>query len=250
MKNLLKDVISFASYLFLRSFNDYDELVLVYHSVGNIGQKDDPYKLNLQPKLFKKQLEFISFSKIRNILITFDDGFANIFEHAFPLILKYNIKSMVFVATGFIDNKISFNSYFRSKININPLEWGQIREMAASGVEIGSHTLTHPNLLNLPYHKATEEINNSKKRIEDIICKKVKYFAYPYGSKTTFNNQIKQIVNDCGYERAYTNIMGFNKANTDPYELRRIRIYSDDNIFRFKMKINGAYNWVEYFSAC
>lgn len=86
------------------------------------------------------------------------------------------------------------------------------------------------------------------KKIEDMIGKEVKYFAYPYGSKKSFNNKIKEIVKNSGYKKAYTNIMGFNDANSDLYELRRIRIYSNDNMFRFKLKIDGAYNWVDFFN--
>ena len=63
--------------------------------------------------------------------------------------------------------------------------------------------------------------------------------------ENTFNERIKQIVKNSGYEKAYTNIMGFNSRRSDLYELRRIRIYSTDNMFRFKIKINGAYNWVD-----
>ena len=249
MLGLFKDIISLGYYTVSPLFNNNytDELVLLYHSVGYISRQDDQYKLNVAPLLFERHIEFLTHLKKQNIIVTFDDGFENIFDIVFPIISRYKIKVMLFVTVGFIDGFISFSDLFNNGITMKPLNWRQIKEFSDSGIEIGSHTLTHPNLLRIDKKKAYTEIKDSKKRIEDVIGKEVKYFAYPYGSKKSFNNSIKEIVKESGYEKAYTNIMGFNTKDTDLYELKRIRIYSNDNMLRFRFKINGAYNWVDYF---
>lgn len=245
MKDIFKDLISFIFYAVSFLSPPHGDVVLVYHSVGKINPQDDFYKTNVNPELFQRQMQLVSRMKNRNITVTFDDGFAAIFEYAIPVILRYNIKTIVFVTTGFIDGKISFNHLFRGKVKPGPLSWKQIREMADSGMGIGAHTITHPNLAELDREAALKEIKESKERIEEETGRPVQYFAYPFGPKSSFNKEVKGLVRESGYERAYTNILGFNNTNSDPYELRRIRIYSNDNMLRFRMKLRGACNWVD-----
>lgn len=247
MNNLLKDIISLSHHAFIRPFNNTQdkETVLLYHSLANNVFKNNHYKLSLKPCLFEKQAEFISVFKKKNVIFTFDDGFDNFKEKAFPVIMKHNIKTIIFVTVGFIEGSVNSEVFSVKGFDVKPLSWAQIREISDSGIEIGSHTISHPNLLNIGKKAANAEIVDSKKMIEDKIGKEVKYFAYPYGGKNAFNNHIKDMVKKSGYKKAYTNIMGFNTKNNDSFELRRIRIYDSDNMFRFKIKINGAYNWID-----
>lgn len=243
---MLKDTISFINYMMHDSFCNNDELVLAYHSVGDIERINDRNKINLRPDLFKKQIDFLNCFKKERVILTFDDGFANFLDNVFPLILKYRIKTILFIATDFIENRKRLNIFFDNKHNVGALNWKQVKEIANAGIEIGSHTKSHSDLTKLDSQALYNEIADSKKIIEDVICRRVKYFAYPYGARQSFNEHIKQIVKETGYEKAYTNIMGFNVKDFDWYELRRIRIYSDDNMFRFRMKIKGAYNWIDW----
>ncbi|MBM3251226.1 MAG: polysaccharide deacetylase family protein [Candidatus Omnitrophica bacterium] len=245
MLNIARDAISLIYYGLSAMGNADNEIVLLYHSIDNIPEGNDPYKINLKPDLFAEQMVVLNRIRERSLVLTFDDGFENFFYNAFPVILKYNMSAIVFVTTDFINEKFTSERLTGNKARLSPLSWGQLREMAGRGIEIGSHTLTHLDLSRLNNEMLYREISESKKIIEDNIGKKVKYFAYPYGARDTFNENIKQMVKDSGYEKAYTNIMGFNNRNSDLYALRRIRIYGDDNISRFKMKINGAYNWVD-----
>lgn len=225
------------------------ESVLLYHSISGMNSKQDSFKLNISTELFKKQMAYLAgLRQKREFLVTFDDGFENFFTNAYPVLLRYNIKSIVFITVDFIDKKISLSDFCPTDIEIKPLSWEQIKEISNNGIEIGSHSLSHPNLLVVDSKTAKSEIAGSKKITEEMISKKVKYFAYPHGSKQSYNTTIKKIVKESGYEKAYTNILGFNTKDTDPYDLRRIRIYSNDNMFRFKMKIRGAYNWVDFFN--
>ena len=247
MIQLLKDLISLVFYLFSFFAGAKNQLTLVYHSVSNIDKGSDPLKLNISPELFAKQVSYLSkLSRITDIVVTFDDGFENFFHYAYPVLLRYNISSVLFITTGFIDRRISFDSLFSGVVKSSALSWEQVNKISQSGIEVGSHAVTHVNLACAPEADAIREIADSKSRIENVTGKSVRYFAYPYGDRSAFNERIKKAVKDRGYERAYTNIAGFNKQNADPYELRRIRIYNTDNMFRFKMKLRGAYNWVDW----
>lgn len=77
----------------------------------------------------------------------------------------------------FSENGVSYNDYV--------LDWNQINKMSGDEiVTIGSHTITHPDLTKLREEDAFYEINESKKRLEEVITKKVEHFAYPFGAVT------------------------------------------------------------------
>jgi len=248
MITLMKDFISLGFYACSRVFqgaNPDNEAVLVYHSISDMKPRDDLYKINIQTQLFARHLEFISKAKITNLILTFDDGFENFFSNAFRAILRYNIKTVLFISTDFIEGKFSFDHLFGNNCGLKPLSWQQVKEIADSGIEIGSHAISHRNLTSMDIKGAHREISESKKIIEDKIGRAVKYFAYPYGSRAAFDDRLKQMAMAAGYKKAYVNIMGFNRRDSDQYALRRIRIYADDIMPRFKMKIAGAYNWID-----
>lgn len=249
MFELLKDTISIGYSALNRTLpiNQDKETALLYHSIADTDILKGDYKINIYPSIFKKHIKHIKNINIKNLTLTFDDGYENFFEIAFPLLREYNIKVILFITVGFIGGAVSAGEIFKINPSLKPLSWRQVKEIAQAGIEIGSHSQTHPVLSMLDNKSARAEIADSKKEIEDIIGKKVKYFAYPFGSSFSFNNKIKEIVKNSGYERAYTNIMGFNYRNSDAYELKRIRIYSNDNLFRFKLKLSGGYNWVDRF---
>lgn len=251
MIDIIKDSISLLRYAALNLSARKREIVLVYHSVEDIKPEKDPYKMNVTPFLFEKQVSYLSDLCIRkgwDITVTFDDGFGNFFRNAFPVILRYNIKAIVFVTTDFIDGRSSFDDLFDRGVNAGPLSWEQIREISDAGVEIGSHAVTHSNLKGMDTRELKRQVSDSKKRIEDMTGRKAVYFAYPYGTRRSFDENAKEILKSAGYKKAWTNVMGFNAKESDPYELRRIRVYGQDNIFRFRMKVQGAYNWVDRFN--
>jgi peptidoglycan/xylan/chitin deacetylase (PgdA/CDA1 family) len=245
MKDFLKDCISFIFYLASFLFPPRGEVVLVYHSVGDIVPQNDPYKMNVSPGLFQKQMRLASRIKDRKISVTFDDGFGSIFRHAIPVVLRYNIKPIVFLTTGFLDKQMDFSHLFKGGVNPRALSWEEVRSLAEAGVEMGAHGINHANLARLNRQAALDEIQGSKQRIEEETHRPVNYFAYPFGPRSSFSDETKGLVRESGFLMAYTNIMGFNHDKSDPYALRRIRIYSNDNGLRFRMKLRGAYNWVD-----
>ena len=108
------------------------------------------------------------------------------------------------------------------------LSWGQVKEMMKDGISIGSHTVTHPDLTVCPYEKLKEEIETSKKLIEEMIGQSVSLFAYPSGQ---FNNLTKQIARESGYKSACSTEDLFGLCDDDDmFELRRIGV---DNL-RFR----------------
>jgi peptidoglycan/xylan/chitin deacetylase (PgdA/CDA1 family) len=101
------------------------------------------------------------------------------------------------------------------------LHWGEVLAMSEGNISFGSHTISHPILSNISECRLREEIVESKKVIESKIKGPVTGFAYPVGRKQDFNDQVKAIVREAGYQCAVTTIFGVNEADQDLFELRR-----------------------------
>ena len=110
------------------------------------------------------------------------------------------------------------------------LGWSDVEEMSDYGIEIGAHTLSHPDLSELPLAAATEQITNSKFVIQKRIGKDVLFFAYPYGTQTP---KVYDIVKNEFHAACSTN-MGFVNLNSDIFSLPRIDMYyfSGNDLFR------------------
>lgn len=245
---IIKDCVSFIVYLTVCPFRKNKKAVLVYHSVDNIPVNNDPLKINVSPVLFERQMACVAKSAER-FTITFDDGYKSVFKNAFPVIAKYNIKTILFLTTGYIDGKISFADFFNDKYIPPALNWDEIRRMDAAGFEIGSHSLSHKSLLSMDEKAAYQEASQSRQRLSEALGHKVRSFSYPYGAYGYFNAKTAGVLRSAGYDRMFTNVMGMDNSKENPSAIRRIRIYSYDNMLRFRMKIAGAYNWVDMVSS-
>jgi peptidoglycan/xylan/chitin deacetylase (PgdA/CDA1 family) len=237
-------MISALVYLFVTPFRRTRDAVFVYHSVDELSASRDPCKMNVPVALFERQMGYLSRLK-NNYTVTFDDGFEGVYKNAFPIIKKYGIKAMVFLTTDFLDGKMRFDRFFGAGHSAAPLEWGQVREMHSSGIKIGSHSISHPDMASLDGQTAYREAAASRERIESLVGADVKDFSYPFGNPGSFNKDTAAILKTAGYEKGYTNVMGMENSRQDPFAIRRIRVYGTDNMPRFRLKVSGAYNWVD-----
>lgn len=106
-----------------------------------------------------------------------------------------------------------------------PLSWDQVREMAACGIEFGSHTVTHPILTNLTRIQLDEELTNSKSQLEQQLERIVDAIAYPVGGKFAFNSPVVEAVRNAGYKIATSYLPGINNLKSlDLFRLRRLRV--------------------------
>ncbi len=129
------------------------------------------------------------------ITLLFDDGFENFYTEVFPLFERFNMKATVFPIINYIDSFSKWDIYPSKK----HLTKEQIRLISNAGYEIGSHTLTHPDLILLPEKTMIHELKESKKILEDIIQKPVKTISFPLGS---WNMRVWRQAQQCGYEAA------------------------------------------------
>jgi len=103
--------------------------------------------------------------------------------------------------------------------------WAQIREMEATGIDIGSHTVTHPILTRVPADRLRRELEGSRNRLEEMLGHPVDLFCYPNGA---YNHIVRDAVVRAGYRLAVTSDSGLNAATVDPLALRRIQNEEED----------------------
>ncbi|RLF34858.1 MAG: hypothetical protein DRM99_05745 [Thermoplasmata archaeon] len=175
-------------------------IVLLYHKFHEKrGPKYDKYSISL--KVFEKHLKFLkdkkfqfvnlrdlpNFKKGKVVCLTFDDGDITQYK-AFELMKKYKVKGTFFIITKNVGRK-----GFLSESNL--------REMEESGMEIGSHTVTHRDLTKLNKRELRYELIESKKRLESILKTKIFSISFPGGS---YNQEIIKECKKCGYRTIRT----------------------------------------------
>ncbi len=110
-------------------------------------------------------------------------------------------------------------------------------------LDVGSHTVTHRALDELDPREQDDELARSRDTLERRLGHPVRVLAYPFGGWDTFPDELRRRVSTHGYRAACANVMGRNDTRTDRFALRRVRIGWNDTLWRFRLKIDGAYDW-------
>lgn len=270
---LARDLLSFICFaaikikdVFIRK--DRGIRVLVYHSIKDASRPKDPFRITVPPRLFERHIRYLILSgyKIvpvdsmldymtgkrditgKEVVLTFDDGFLDNLDIAINVLKKNKVTATYFLVTDYIDKAVMFPWSGNGYLYGSPVTWEDVSKLLSMNMSIGSHTLSHINLGSISdddKNRLREEIRTSKTRLEERLNTPVKYFAYPFGSKKSYNRVTEEIVRESGYEAAFTNILGSNKKGDDLFKLKRTRIDWNDTLFKFKMKLDGAYDWID-----
>jgi len=171
------------------------------------------------------------------VILTFDDGYADNYTLALPLLRERGMKAVVFVIG---DARITTNVWDAAEGEpvLPLLDRRQIREMAEQGIEFGSHTRSHPRLAGLDPGRLRVEVAGSKRAIEERVGAPVISLCYPYGS---VDGAAKEAVADAGYAFGVASDSGPLRIGEDLYEIRRAQIFPSTTAFGFWKKTSGWY---------
>jgi peptidoglycan/xylan/chitin deacetylase (PgdA/CDA1 family) len=158
------------------------------------------------------------------LAITFDDGYANNFETAAPLLRRYGLPATFFVTTGWMGTRIVAPWDEQLPVRFEWMSWEQLRGLAAQGFEIGSHTHTHINLATSETGAIREELDRSKQTLHRELGVAAKLFAYPFGDPGNITDSSRRLVKEAGFACCLSCHGGINDASSDPYCLNRIPI--------------------------
>jgi peptidoglycan/xylan/chitin deacetylase (PgdA/CDA1 family) len=150
----------------------------------------------------------------RYVCLTFDDGYQDFYDTAFPLLKKYGARATVFLVTGCIDGTNRWDEA-EGATPIPMLSRRQILELDRQGIEFGSHSVSHLRLTSLTSDEREKEISGSKEELEQLLGHEVRFFCYPHGD---CNAEVREGAKRAGYVGA----CGIEQATNEPFLLHRI----------------------------
>ena len=155
------------------------------------------------------------------LAITFDDGFRNFYQVAFPVLKKLRFTATVFLVTGHCGKSNDWERDHKEIPRLDLLSWEEIIEMSNEGSEFGSHGMTHRSFLKLNKEQVRKEIMDSKSTLQERLGKSNFLFAYPYGRQTKETREMiaKEFEGACSTE------LGFVSLDSDLFSLPRIDMY-------------------------
>lgn len=220
-------------------------LVLCYHAVSDTWI--DP--LAVPPATFERQVRWLVrqgyrpvsaadtlANRRRTLHVTFDDAYRNI-AGALRALDRLKVPTTVFACTDHAqDGRCLDVPELRhrappSSRELDTMSWETLRELAERGVEIGSHTASHPHLPTLDDTELVRELCSSRERMEDELRRPCSFLAYPYGED---DRRVRAAARAAGYTAAFT--LDSPDGAADPFALPRVDIYRGDGAARFAMK--------------
>ena len=229
--------------------------ILGYHNVAE-APKDAPFKLlYVSPDRFERQLWTLrrlglrgvsmseGIARLRNstsrgcVVLTFDDGYADTLTTAAPLLKQYGVRATCYVVSDALGTYNRWDAdHVREKKPLMSRE--QLGQWLAAGMEVGSHSLSHPRLHELPQEAAQHEIAESRAALRNLLGVPIEHFAYPYGA---FTADIVACVRRAGYSSAVTVLPGIARASDDRLRLPRILVNGEQGSWKFLLHVVGPH---------
>jgi peptidoglycan/xylan/chitin deacetylase (PgdA/CDA1 family) len=169
-----------------------------------------------------------------SVVLTFDDGYQNFQDHAFPILQHYGFPASVFVVAGLLGGQAQWLAA-EGRPAPRLLDRSALQEMQAAGISFGSHTMTHPFLSRIDPLRRREEIRTSKAVLEDLLEKEIVHFCYPDGD---FDEDVVVEVASAGYTAGLTCIRGSATPADTPLLLPRKAISFGDSLIGVFWKLH------------
>jgi peptidoglycan/xylan/chitin deacetylase (PgdA/CDA1 family) len=230
--------------------------VLLYHAIEDMEHDPVLAEFSVPPARFAEQIDglrergwtFVDLDTAlaamdsgpplpeKAVLLTFDDAYADLRDEVCPLLEERGIPAVAFAVAGHVGGSNEWDSENDSEA-LELLCPDGLREIAGRGVEIGSHTITHPPLTELPAEQVDREVGGSAERLDAMGLPRPRAFAYPYGR---WDEGVAAAVREAGYEVAFTVDRGVVEPDSDPHALPRFAVHADDTARKLHLKLTAA----------
>jgi peptidoglycan/xylan/chitin deacetylase (PgdA/CDA1 family) len=219
-------------------------MILMYHAVALMA--DDPNQLCVSPARFGEQMTWLDRRGLRGVSvatlvgamrtnahhglvgITFDDGYASILESALPELQRHGFGATAFI----VSDRLAGTNEWDAGPGWPLLSIAEVRELAAAGVEIGSHSATHSRLAGVDAGRLVLEVEMSRERLGSLLGTEIQGFAYPYGS---MDARCRTAVRQAGY--GYACAVATPRADLGLLALPRVYIGQRDFGWRLAAKL-------------
>jgi peptidoglycan/xylan/chitin deacetylase (PgdA/CDA1 family) len=223
--------------------------IVGYHGVGLSTPAGDPHNLRVRPERFRAQvellrdagLEFVTVAELARragggapppgmVALSFDDGMADNHSVLLPLLREYGITATVYVATGMIGAP---NPWMGDGGRMMTAD--ELRELHAAGVELGAHTVSHPDLSTMPRAACLDEMTASRAALEELTGEPVRTFAYPF---CRYGPEAAAAASEAGFDAAVT---CEGRGSWRRFEMKRAMLTGKDRLPSFMLKLLDAY---------
>lgn len=218
-------------------------MIYMYHGVADVDE--DPNQLCVSPARFGEQMAWLARRGLRGVGIaelvdamragrqrglvglTFDDGYTNVLETALPVLRQHGFGATAYI----ISDRLGGTNEWDEGPVWQLMTGDQVRELAAAGIEIGSHAATHMRLAGASPAQLTAEISESRTSLGALLGTEIRGFAFPYGSMDAAS---RQAVRDAGYE--YACAVEASTAEIGLMALPRLYVGEQDDTRRMTVK--------------
>jgi peptidoglycan/xylan/chitin deacetylase (PgdA/CDA1 family) len=225
--------------------------ILMYHAVAH-EPRDATRRLSVSPAAFAEQMAILAENRCtplttaelagiwrgggrvlpdRPVLITFDDGYEGVHRYALPALAEHGFAATLFVSTGWLRGPHDTGAGLDTM-----LDWDQVRELQAQGVEIGGHSHTHPQLDQLDDDDLRFELSTCADIVAGELGRAPASFAYPFGHS---DRRVRRAVRTAGFGQSLAVGNGLARRRQGPYALERVTVRRSTGTAEFERLVEG-----------
>lgn len=235
----------------MRSMCRRRSLLLAYHGIGASAPGTDPHNLRITPQRFRAQLDLLLDAGFQLVTVaalaekmdhgppppgfatlSFDDGMEDNYSTLLPILREYGVTATIYVTAGTIGEP---NPWTDPAAGLRMMTAHELRALAEAGLELGAHTVTHPDLSRLSREACLREMVESRATIERVTGARVQTFAYPF---CRYGDAAVAAARDAGFTAAVT---CEGRGGWNRFELRRAMITGRDGWPSFALKAADVY---------
>jgi peptidoglycan/xylan/chitin deacetylase (PgdA/CDA1 family) len=229
----------------------------MYHAIVRLP--NDTNHVCTTPERFEAQMRYLKRRNLRGVSmrelyravsrgnargligLTFDDGYKDFLHTALPVLERLGFSATVFAIGGLLGGKNDWWHHLGPQPKMELLGADELREVTERGIEVGSHTMSHPRLSSLDTERLEEEVSGSRQVLSEVLGEAVEGFCYPYGT-------LDGVAVDAVRRARYTYACAVHwRVERTIYDLPRIHVGERDHLLRFatKLRIYKQYSRVK-----